>query len=199
MRLARLGRWLGVGLALAAASPAWSIHIRDSGAEAWLVGSFDPGDEVRFQEFLSRPRATPLRVIYLNSYGGNLKAGVEIGRMVRRAGLATAVFADRNVCDSACTLVFAGGVRRHNINGHTVHEGLTSMMGLGFHPAHMRGNSIRPSMLSDKGTEQVRAFYVEMGMPRAADLMMKAAINSMYRPSGKTTLDTRIATSLSAP
>ena len=44
-----------------------------------------------------------------------------------------------------------------------------------------------------------RAYYAEMGMPRAGELMDRAAFNSLYRPSGRTTLELRIATSLSPP
>lgn len=54
-------------------------------------------------------------------------------------------------------------------------------------------------VLSERGTDSIRAFYAEMGMPRAAELMEKAAFNSMYRPNGATALALRIATSLSRP
>jgi hypothetical protein len=148
---------------------------------------------------LARPRPAPLRVVYLNSHGGNLQAGIEIGRLIRRARLATAVLATRDVCDSACTLAFAGGVRRHNVGGESVYEGMSSMLGLGFHPAHRRGNYVTPSMKTEDGTARIRAFYAEMGLPRAAELMDRAAINTLYRPSGRTTLELRIATSLAAP
>lgn len=171
----------------------------ENGSVATLSGFFENGDEVRFKALLDRPRAAPLRVLYLNSPGGALKAGLDIGRLVRRAGLTTAVEADRHVCDSACTLAFAGGVRRHYVNGARIFEGMTAMTGLGFHPAWRRGNAVNPSLKSDEATSQVRAFYAEMGMPRAAELMDRAAINSMYRPSGRTSLALGIATSLSAP
>jgi hypothetical protein len=171
----------------------------ESGPVATLSGFFERGDEVRFGAFLGHPRPAPLRVLYLNSPGGNLQAGLEIGRQVRRAGLTTAVQADRHVCDSACTLAFAGGVRRHNINGDRVFEGMSSMMGLGFHPAWRQGNRVDPSLRSEEATSRIRAFYAEMGMPRAAGLMYRAAINSMFRPSGRTSLDLNIATSLAPP
>jgi hypothetical protein len=188
-----------IALASVAASPAAALSFSDNGSEALVTGRFDHDDEVKFQQFLARPRPAPLRVLYLNSHGGNLKAGIDIGRLIRRAGLTTAVLATRHVCDSACTLAFAGGVRRHNIGGEAVYEGMSSMLGLGFHPAHRRGNYVTPSMKTEDGTARIRAFYAEMGMPRAAELMDRAAINTLYRPSGRTTLDLRIATSLAAP
>jgi hypothetical protein len=188
-----------ITLASVAASPAVGLSFSDNGSEALVTGRFDLGDEIRFQEFLARPRPAPLRVVYLNSHGGNLKAGIDIGRLIRRAGLTTAVLATRHVCDSACTLAFAGGVRRHNVGGEAIYEGMSSMSGLGFHPAHRRGNFVTPSVRTEDGTARIRAFYAEMGMPRAAELMDQAAINTLYRPSGRTTLELRIATSLSKP
>ena len=196
-----LGRRLVAASALLVglAAPAHALQMTESGPVATLSGFFERGDEVRFRAFLGRPRPAPLRVLYLNSPGGNLQAGLEIGRQVRRAGLTTAVQADRHVCDSACTLAFAGGVRRHNINGDRVFEGMSSMMGLGFHPAWRQGNRVDPSLRSEEATGRIRAFYAEMGMPRAAGLMDRAAINSMFRPSGRTSLDLNIATSLAPP
>jgi hypothetical protein len=126
-------------------------------------------------------------------------AGLEIGRAIRRAGLATAVLADQHVCDSACTLAFVGGVRRHNVRGETVFEGMSGMMGLGFHPAHRRGTYVTTSMKAEEGTGWIRAFYAEMGVPRAAEFMDRAAFNTLFRPSGRATLETRVATSLGAP
>lgn len=188
-----------LALALLGGTPAWSLSFTETGGEAWATGRFEAGDEARFQAFLDRPRAVPLRVVYLNSPGGNLTAGLGIGRAIRRAGLATAVLADQHVCDSACTLAFAGGVRRHNVNGDSVFEGMSGMMGLGFHPAHRRGNFVTPSMKAEEGTGWIRAFYAEMGMPRAAEFMDRAAINTLYRPSGRATLEARVATSLGPP
>jgi hypothetical protein len=72
--------------------------------------------------------------VYINSLGGNLFAGMEIGRLIRRAGANThvgtlvadisggasarvagkkAVKAKSGYCYSACTLAFLGGVHRY--------------------------------------------------------------------------------------
>jgi hypothetical protein len=198
-RQLRLAILVGCLEFLITAAPAWGVYLAESGGVATAVGSFTPGDEHAFAAFLAQPRAVPLRVIYLDSRGGMLGPAVAIGRMVRRAGLATAVMADRAACDSACTLVFAGGVRRHYVGGDRIHEGFTAMTGLGFHPAHRRGYGGNPSTLSAPASQNVRAYYAEMGMPRAAELMDRAAFNSVFRPSGRTALELRIATSLSPP
>ena len=65
-------------------------------------------------------------LIVLNSDGGNLLAGIELGRMIRAAGANTAIGETRSlsgdlshleetipgVCASACAFAFIGGVER---------------------------------------------------------------------------------------
>lgn len=176
-----------------------TIYFRESDGMAHVSGSFEPGDEALFAAFLVRPRARKLSVIYLDSTGGAIRAGIAIGRMIRKARLATAVDAGTSRCDSACTLIFAGGVRRHYIGGEGVFEGTSARGGLGYHPAHRRDPAWTRAEFSDSGTAEMAAFYREMGQPRAAELMMKAGFSSMYRPSGETALAYRIATTLAAP
>lgn len=195
----RLASWLLFGLMLGSAAPAQAIWLSESGGAAWLSGSIELGDEKHFQAFLERPRAQPLRVLYLSSGGGHVRPAFAIGRMVRQAGLITAVEAGSAACSSACTFIFAGGVRRHYIGGEGVFEGTTSLSGLGFHPARGVGNRVTEPVLNERGTGMMRAFYAEMGMPRATELMEKAAINTLYRPNGATALALRVATSLSPP
>jgi hypothetical protein len=193
-------RFALIAVMSAFAFPASAIWLSENGATATLTGSIETGDDAVFRAFLDRPRAQPIRVLYLSSHGGKLTPAFEMGRMIRKAGIVTAVQADSSVCSSACTFIFAGGVRRHNVNGNSVFEGMTSLTGLGFHPSHREsGNRVHSSMLSETGTERMRKFYAEMGMPRATELMEKAAINTLYRPGGQTSLTLRIATSLSAP
>ena len=176
-----------------------TIYFRESEGVAHVSGSFDPGDETLFAEFLARPRTKRLAVIFLDSAGGAIGPGIAIGRMIRKARLATAVDAGSSRCESACTLIFAGGVRRHYIGGEAIFEGTSGRGGLGYHPAHWRDPSWTRAGFSDKGTAQMAAFYREMGQPRAAELMMKAGFSSMFRPSGQTALALRIATTLAAP
>jgi hypothetical protein len=195
----RLAYWLLFGFMLGGAAPAQAIWLSESGGAAWLSGSIEIGDEKHFKEFLERPRAQPLRVLYLSSGGGHIQPAFAIGRMVRRAGLVTVVEAARTACSSACTFIFAGGARRHYVGGEAIFEGASELSGLGFHPARYANYRVGESTLSERGTASIRAFYAEMGMPRATELMEKAAFNSMYRPNGATALALRIATSLSPP
>lgn len=196
----RLAYWFLLCLVLCSgAQPARAIWLSESGDIAWLTGSIELDDDKRFKAFLERPRVKPLRVLYLSSGGGYIVPAFAIGRLVRQSGLATAVDAGSAACSSACTFIFAGGVRRHYIGGEGVFEGSTALSGLGFHPARRTEKQTGQTILSESGTTRVRAFYAEMGMPRAVELMEKAAFNSMYRPNGATALALKIATSLSPP
>lgn len=176
-----------------------TLYFSERDGAVTVSGFFERGDERHFAEFLTRPREKRLRVVYLDSFGGAIVPGILIGRMIRKAGLATAVDANWSRCDSACTLVFAGGVRRHYVNGEGVFEGTSGRGGLGFHPAHNRDPAWTRAELSEKGTAAMAAFYREMGAPQAAELMRRAGFSNIYRPSGATALRLRVATTLAAP
>ena len=176
-----------------------AISLSENGPVATLYGKIEPGDDDVFREFLGRPRPEPLKVVYLNSRGGLVSAGISIAKQIRDAKLSTAVDALSVTCDSACTLVFAGGVQRYYVGGDKVFEGFSFMSGLGFHTAHYKGDGTTRNSKSDIGTENMRQLFREMGQPGAIDLMDQAAFNSLYRPCGQTALNLHIATSLSAP
>lgn len=198
------GRWAlaliaGAGLWLAAYPARATVYLSERGSRVYLSGEFEPGDDQRLAALLAQPRIRRIEVIYLDSFGGSIVAGIRIGRLIRKAGLATAVDAAAARCDSACTLIFAGGVRRYYVGGAAVFEGTSGRGGLGYHPAHVRDPAWTRASYSDKGTGMMAAFYREMGQPRAAELMAKAGFSTIYRPSGATALSLRIATSLDEP
>ena len=58
-----------------------------------------------------------LRMVQLNSYGGELSAAREMADMVSRRGLATRV---EGTCDSACVLIFLAGDDRSLAAGSTI-------------------------------------------------------------------------------
>jgi hypothetical protein len=179
--------------------PAQAIFLSEAGATAYLSGPIEPGDDLVLRDFLNKARPKKITILYLNSYGGSLEAGLAMGHLVRQAGLTTAVNADRTECDSACTFIFAGGVKRHYVNGDKVFAGFTSMSGLGYHPVTRRGNRVTPNMKALEATDRARRFFAEMGQPGAGELADRAGINSLYRPSGSMALQLNIATSLSEP
>jgi hypothetical protein len=57
----------------------------------------------------ARLSVTPGTALYFDSPGGVLGAGLELGRLIRRAGLNTYVAPQGNGCYSACVYAFAGG------------------------------------------------------------------------------------------
>lgn len=72
-------------------------------------GSFDATTPTVLDSFLlDHPQ---VQTIYFNSKGGVLGAGLDVGLSIRRRGLNTAT-RPQDVCWSACTYAFLGGVRR---------------------------------------------------------------------------------------
>jgi hypothetical protein len=182
-----------------AASRAAAIELSEQGTKAFLSGSINPGDDIVFQQFLARPRAAKLRVLQLDSTGGYIAAGAGIARSVRRAGLITLVDAAKNICNSACTMIFAGGVARHYINAGGIVDGLGKGWGLGYHGANDRNKTGQGRRAAPRGTAAMDNVYYEMGSPAAAEFAEKAPFNGMYHISGATALSRGIATSLAAP
>lgn len=106
-------------------------------------GDFTVDTPDALQAFLKRSIYTPDTVIYLNSLGGDLGAGMEVGRIIRETHLNTGVARNRRdpdsantidldaysrvypgYCVSACSLAFLGGVAREVKPGSTyaVHQ-----------------------------------------------------------------------------
>lgn len=176
----------------AAAASLWArdgvIHIR---------GSVERGDADTFRALL---RDTPgARLVALDGPGGGLREAMAIGDAVRRARLATLVDGGRVACDSACTLIFAAGVRRHYVNAGDVEEGVVGHYGLGYHLAYDLGSRIRPPMKSEVGIRLMDGFYARMGSRAASALARRASISTLWRPNGATALRLGLATSLAAP
>ena len=196
MTLRRLSSIVAAVVALSAPAPATAIYLSRAGDAATLFGTFGPGDDVDFAAFLAQKNMPPLRVLYLDSLGGAILPAIAIARRVRKAGLTTAVRALSAHCDSACTLVFAAGVKRHYIHGEAVAEGFGALSGLGYHPAYLRGDRAHFSQRSEEYVNLVNKVYAEMGAPDAADLVRKGFTSTVYRPGGATCLRLNIATSL---
>ncbi|MDO8333176.1 MAG: hypothetical protein Q7T35_00720 [Nitrosomonas sp.] len=74
-----------------------------------LSGGFEPGDNLQFGETLRR--AGRVDEVWFDSSGGNVIEGMEIGRRIRAAQLATRVPRGAR-CASICAFAFLGGVLR---------------------------------------------------------------------------------------
>lgn len=97
---------------------------------AWRIFADGPIDREaprRFKALIDKNNVPAHSIIYLNSPGGNLLAGMEIGRLIRKSRYFTQVnqrgsldpTSDRkshravpSICLSACTLTYLGGVFR---------------------------------------------------------------------------------------
>lgn len=143
-RIGKLARMLGIlaGWSLAAL-PAhadnsgkpmtfeWGVIYGDTPA-IFADGDFTPDTPAALKSFLTRSgQPTRDRMLFFNSLGGDLSAGMEVGKIVRKAELNTGVArnardpAQANLidldfnsriypghCVSACSLAFLGGVKR---------------------------------------------------------------------------------------
>lgn len=181
----------------AAPPPAAAAWLSTREGVVTLRGSIEPGDDAALKALLKREPG--LRVLRLDSYGGSVRGAIALGEAVRRARLTTLVDAARDVCDSACTMIFAAGAARRYLNAATLPDGFNGQSGLGYHRSYERGNRIRPSMLSQEGERLMIAYYRRMGAPAAVTLALRGTINSMWRPNGATALRLGLATSLDAP
>ncbi len=147
---------------LAASTAKADIQFDERGSVGYLTSfHLRPGDEEAFAEFLDRPRPQPLRIIYMNSRGGNPQVGMAIGRMIRERGLDTGFHVGRGRCVSACTAMFLGGVHRYYLGGEHVQDAAGSRVGLGFHP---------PRNPQPGDEEVMNGYYREMGAPGATGL-----------------------------
>jgi hypothetical protein len=79
-------------------------------------GEITPDTPAAFTDYLNRNGPVHLTLMF-NSPGGNLMAGLALGREIRRAGWSTNIgtsglsplVSNPGECDSACTLAFLGG------------------------------------------------------------------------------------------
>lgn len=89
-------------------------------------GRIEPGDGEKFATFLQRTAPPPITSVYLNTPGGSVHDGIQIGRLIRHFGLSTSVGSylllppqkgdivrrrefKPGVCASSGTLAFLGG------------------------------------------------------------------------------------------
>jgi ATP-dependent protease ClpP protease subunit len=103
--------------------------IRFAGTAWWifLTGTIDADSPKRFKDFLDKNNVPRTSVVYFDSPGGSLFAGMEIGQIIRQYGLYTNVGKPikpgdtSNIigagCASACTLAYVGGRFRYMIKG----------------------------------------------------------------------------------
>jgi hypothetical protein len=179
------------------AGQANAIELSQRGSVATLTGGIRDGDEFILRDFLARPEASQIKVIYLHSPGGKVDPARVMARAIRATGLTTAVDGSKAFCNSACTGLFTAGVARHYINAPAADRDGGANLGIGFHEGNSVGQAGRG--YSGGATAGMINTYYEMGVPGAAQVVTKAAFNKMHYVSGATAMSLGIATSLQRP
>jgi hypothetical protein len=140
----------------------------------YLDGRIDAGAPARLAQALE---GVDGRIaIWLNSPGGNLFAGMQLGRVIRKHGASTHIIDSRTLlpgeCYSACSVAFLGGVYRFNDNGARYGVHRTSLRG---------GQKTGDPDLDQDLSSAIRAYVREMGVDaRLVDLWLKARPDEMY-------------------
>ena len=95
-----------------------------------MEGDVESGDTLKLQRHIARlPASMPVSVI-LNSRGGNLEEGMDLGRFFYSARITTFSMGYNGICLSACSLAFLGG--RDRATGKPARVKMTGGR-LGFH------------------------------------------------------------------
>jgi hypothetical protein len=165
--------------------PSMSSLFRDA-TLVYLEGPIDPDAPDRLARALDGVEGKI--VAWLNSAGGNLFAGMQLGRILRRHGAWTQIVNSRTLlpgeCYSACGLAFLGGVRRSNDSGarYGVHRA-------SLQAAQASGDRDLAQYLS----AAIRGYMREMGVDtRLLDLWGKAGPDGMYLLSRREAEDLRV-------
>ena len=148
---------------LAVSSARADVEFEQRGSVAYLHSHrIRPGDEEQVRAFLEGPQGQGVRIIYMDSRGGNPEAAMAIGQMIRERGIDTG-FHPRgdNRCVSACTAMFLGGVHRYYVGGERVRDAANTRVGLGFH---------MPRQPTAEGEDTMNSYYRAMGAPGASAL-----------------------------
>ena len=147
-----------------------------------ITGKIEYGDDKLFAERLITakiPNSMPI-ILGLSSNGGNLDAGLTIGRVVHRWGVSTAV-ASNDVCASVCAAIWlAGKVRYASVDAN-----------IGFHAASDIRN---PGVPDGAANALLGAYYSEIGLGSDAIAWLSTA-----SPTDISWLDFDIASRLGIP
>lgn len=167
-----------------------------------LRGGICPSDDARFRAFVKTVDAS-IRTVKLVSGGGNGEAAEAIGDVIRKNKLDTYVDGSVDRCASACTHIFAAGVRRFYSGAGDIETGKTARRGLGYHylDANHPGET---DAQKNRKFEATTVPYLERMLPHpaaaAAIALMRANhTTQMTWLNGDEALRSGIATSLAPP
>ncbi len=148
-------------MAVSAGAAEINMHPHSTAARPIISvsGQFYEGDDKVFASL-----AAPLdqAEVVFSSPGGNLMAGIGIGKIIRIKGFGTHI-GNSEVCASACGLAWLGGVNR------TAHEGAQ----IGFHAAYVtEGNESREHGAAN---DVVGAYLAQLGMSQSSIVYITSA------------------------
>jgi hypothetical protein len=138
-----------------------------------IAGEIVEGDAEALRLEIQRAQLAnyPISEIQLNSIGGSLYEGTSLARVVRAASLNTRV-AERNICASACFLVFAAGSTKSVQNGARV----------GVHAATTASGD--NTQISIKATEAMGRIAKLLGVPSGIVERMVSTPSQMFWLNG---------------
>lgn len=124
LALAAVLLWPAAAGAAAAGAAGFEVSLdpRKSCSALRVKGELKPEDFKRFAAAVSEAnRTAPLRRLYLDSSGGDLRTALAMSALLRSsAPAADTIVGARQICNSACVIVLASGARRLVGAGATV-------------------------------------------------------------------------------
>lgn len=157
--------------------PDYGLRIMRDGTEIEITGGIKYG---LTDDLLTLMKASPrVATLHLNSVGGRVGEAMRLNKVIRDAGLTTYV---SDMCASACTLAFAGGVERW----------IAPDARLGFHAAALPGFS---SVESGAANGIQSAVLVRSGFDKAfVDKAVAIPNSSLWTPTLKELQDAHAVT-----
>ena len=169
----------------------WADVVSEAPTFIYLDGEIDATAPQRLSHVLSTVQPGGISITF-NSPGGNLFAGMELGRIIRKYGASTSIGvrgpksfqSQPGVCFSACSLAFLGGPFRYLNKGSSY----------GVH----RVSSTAGTQVTDLDVGQILSAAIgsyirEMGAdPGLFDLMVKSGVGDIYLLSEQETKALRV-------
>lgn len=161
-------------LAINAMLPAPAIDLQSTASQSQVVvenGTAKVSGRIEFHVLTELKAAQNVRFVSLNSEGGSVQAGRAIGMLIAQSGWSTRV---DEKCFSACTLAFAGGVKRQVIG-----DGMLGFHGYRFDD-EMRVQTVNVAAIIEKD----RAYLTAQGISKDfIDRIFQTKPNDLWRPS----------------
>ena len=133
---------------------------RNDGSDIiFVVGQLSFGDD---KQFLKVALNSENAIVVFQSPGGNLFAGIEIGKAIRLKGFSTFV-PDGVQCASACALAWLGGRSRY----------MSETANVGFHAVYVKAEG--QAAVSAAGNAVVGAYLNQLGLPTSAIIYITEA------------------------